>query len=154
MWCDDAGEKPEAQKMFGMRLRERGFVSNKIKRGPHKDRKGWFGIGLRAAHPDPEDPEGSSDEPSDGAGTGAEGPRGGPSAEDGPLGESRSSKPNSSGGGAQSGPKSQNPTYQPPRVEKDSEKRSASSASSAHTDWSADPMRFYRSGGNGQGVPE
>ena len=133
--------------MFGMRLRERGFVSNKIKRGPHKDRKGWFGIGLRAAHPDPEDPEGSSDEPSDGAGTGA----------DSPLGESRSSKPDSSGGGAssgQSGPKIQNPPCQSPRVEEDSEKRSASSASSAHTDWSADPMRFYRSGGNGQGVPE
>ena len=98
--------------MFGMRLRERGFVSNKIKRGPHKDRKGWFGIDLRPAHPDPEDSEGSSDEPSDGAGTGAEGP----------LGESRSSKPDSSGGGAQSGPKSQNPTYQPPRVEKDSQR--------------------------------
>jgi hypothetical protein len=141
MWCDDAGEKPEAQKMFGMRLRERGFVSNKIKRGPHKDRKGWFGIGLRAAHPDPEDPEGSSDEPSDGAGTGA----------DGPLGESRSSKPNSSGGGAQSGPKSQNPTYQPPRVEKDSEKRSASSAPPG---WAADPMRFYGSGNAGAEASE
>ena len=46
MWCDDTGEKPETQKMFGMRLRERGFVSSKIKRGPDKDRKGWFGIGL------------------------------------------------------------------------------------------------------------
>src|SRR5215203_5886395 len=89
MWCDDAGEKPETQKMFGMRLRERGFVSDKINRGPHKDRKGWFGIGLRADHPDPEDPEGSNDEPSDGAGTGDEGPRGGRSAEDGPLGKSR-----------------------------------------------------------------
>jgi putative DNA primase/helicase len=155
MWCDDAGEKPETQKMFGMRLRERGFVSDKIKRGPHKDRKGWFGIGLRADHPDPEDPEGSNDEPSDGAGTGDEGPRGGRSAEDGPLGESRSSKPNSSGGGAQSGqsgPKSQNPPYQSPRAEKDSEKRSASSASSAHTDWSADPMRFYGSGDAGAEV--
>jgi putative DNA primase/helicase len=148
MWCDDAGEKPETQKMFGMRLRERGFVNDKIKRGPHKDRKGWFGIGLRADHPDPEDPEGSNDEPSDGAGTGDEGPRGGRSAEDGLLGESRSSKPNSFGGGAQSGqsgPKSQNPPYQSPREEKDSEKRSASSASSAPPGWAADPMRFYGS---------
>jgi putative DNA primase/helicase len=147
MWCDDAGEKPETQKMFGMRLRERGFVSNKIKRGANKDRKGWFGLGLRADHPDPEDPKGSNDEPSDGARTGDEGPRGGRSSEDGPLGEPRSSKPNSSGGGAQSGqsgPKSQNPTYQSPRVGEDSEKRSASSASSAPPGW-ADPMRFYGS---------
>jgi putative DNA primase/helicase len=157
MWCDDAGEKPETQKMFGMRLRERGFVSDKIKRGPHKDRKGWFGIGLRADHPDPEDPEGSNDEPSDGAGTGDEGPRGGRSAEDGPLGESRSSKPNSSGGGAQSGqsgPKSQNPTYQSPRVGGDSEKRSASSASSALPGWAADPMRLYGSGDAGAEASE
>src|SRR5215213_6150313 len=139
MWCDDAGEKPETQKMFGMRLRERGFVSDKIKRGPHKDRKGWFGIGLRADHPDPEDPEDSNHEPSGGPAAGGEGPRGGPSSSDRPLGESRSSKPNSSGGGAQggqSGPKSQNPPYHPPRVEKDSEKRSASSASSASYDQS------------------
>jgi len=63
MWCDDAGEKPETQKVFGMRLRERGFTSDKIKRGPHKDRKGWFGIGLRADHPDPEGREGRHDEP-------------------------------------------------------------------------------------------
>jgi putative DNA primase/helicase len=157
MWCDDAGEKPETQKMFGMRLRERGFVSDKIKRGPHKDRKGWFGIGLRADHPDPEDPEGSNDDPSDGAGTGDEGPRGGRSAEDGPLGESRSSMPNSSGGGAQSGqsgPKSQNPTYQSPRVGKDSEKRSASSASSALLGGAADPMRLYGSGDAGAEASE
>jgi putative DNA primase/helicase len=154
-WCDDAGEKPETQKMFGMRLRERGFVSDKIKRGPHKDRKGWLGIGLRADHPDPEDPEGGNDEPSVGPETGDDGPRGGRSEEDGQVGESRSSKPNSSGGGAQSGqsgPKSQNPPYQSARVEKDSEKRSALSAPSAHTDWSADPMRFYGSGDAGAEV--
>src|SRR5215210_3385342 len=79
------------------------------------------------------------------------------SAEDGPLGKSRSSMPNSSGRGirsGQSGLKSQNPPYHPPRVEKDSEKRSASSASSAHTDWPADPMRFYGSGDTGPEVPE
>jgi len=120
MWCDDAGEKPETQKMFGMRLRERGFVSDKIKRGPHKDRKGWFGIGLRADHPDPDDPESGDDRPAGGFGGGDKGPRG----------ESRASKPDSSGGGAQSGqsgPKNQKASCQPPRVEKDSEKRSASS---------------------------
>jgi putative DNA primase/helicase len=134
MWCDDAGEKPETQKMFGMRLRERGFVSDKIKRGPHKDRKGWFGIGLRADHPDPDDPESGDDRPAGGFGGGDKGPRSGPSSADGPRGESRASKPDSSGGGAQSGqsgPKNQKVSCQPPRVEKDSEKRSASSASSA-----------------------
>jgi hypothetical protein len=154
MWCDDAGEKPETQKMFGMRLRERGFTSDKIKRGPHKDRKGWFGIGLRADHPDPEDPEEGNDELSGGLEAGDEGPPRGRPGVDGPLGESRSSKPDSSGGGAASGlsgPKIQNPPYQSPRVGEDSEKRSASSA---HTDWSADPMRFYGSGGTGAEVPE
>ena len=154
MWCDDAGEKPETQKMFGMRLRERGFTSDKIKRGPHKDRKGWFGIGLRADHPDPEDPEDSNDKPSDGSGGGEEGPPRGRPEEDGPLGESRSSKPDSSGGGApsgQSGPKIQNPPYQSPRVEGDSEKRSAWSA---HTDWPTDPMRFYGSGDAGPEASE
>jgi P4 family phage/plasmid primase-like protien len=157
MWCDDAGEKPDTQKMFGMRLRERGFVSDKIKRGPHKDRKGWFGIGLRADHPDPEDPEYSNDEPSGDPGAGDEGPPRGRSAEDGPLGESRSSKRNPAGERAQSGesgPKSQNPSYETPRVEKDSEKRSASSASSAHTDGSTDPMRFYGNGDTGPEVSE
>jgi putative DNA primase/helicase len=134
MWCDDAGEKPETQKMFGMRLRERGFVSDKLKRGPHKDRKGWFGIGLRADHPDPDDPESGDEKPFGGPGAGDKGPPSGQSSEEVPLGESRSSKPDSSGvdaAGGQSGPKSQNLSYQYPRVEKDSEKRSAWSASSA-----------------------
>ena len=54
LWCDDAGEKPETQKMFGMRLRERGYDSKQITSGPHKNRKGWFGIGLRVDHPDPD----------------------------------------------------------------------------------------------------
>jgi putative DNA primase/helicase len=149
MWCDDAGEKPETQKMFGMRLRERGFVSDKMKRGPHKDRKGWFGIGLRADHPDPEDPEDGDDGPTDGLGAGGNGPRSGRSADDGPLGESRASRPNPSDAAprrGQSGPKNQNPPYHPPRVEQDSERRSASSASSATGGWEADPMRTYRRG--------
>ena len=60
-WCDDAGENAETQKMFGMRLSERGFFSEKIKRGHHKDRKGWFGIGLRADDPESEDQVDGSD---------------------------------------------------------------------------------------------
>ena len=134
LWCDDAGEKPETQKMFGMRLRERGFVSDKIKRGPHKDRKGWFGIGLRADHPDPDGPEDSDDRLDGGLAGGGKGPRSGQSADDGPRGESCSSKPHSpgaAGDGGQSGPKTQYPPRGNPRVEKNSEKRSASSASSA-----------------------
>jgi putative DNA primase/helicase len=47
MWCDDAGEKRETQKMLTMRLRERGFVHERITRGADKGRKGWFGIGVR-----------------------------------------------------------------------------------------------------------
>jgi putative DNA primase/helicase len=157
MWCDDAGEKPDTQKMFGMRLRERGFVNDKIKRGPHKDRKGWFGIGLRADHPDPDNGDNGDDGPSGGAGAGGKGPLSGRSADHRPLEEYRLSKPDTSGGAAssgQSGPKNQNLPRHPPRVGEDLEKRSASSASSAHTDWPADPMRFYGSGGTGPEVPE
>lgn len=54
MWCDSGGEKRETQKMFTMRLRERGFAHERITRGEHKGRKGWFGIGIRV---NPEDPE-------------------------------------------------------------------------------------------------
>jgi putative DNA primase/helicase len=57
MWCEDAGERPETQKMFGMRLRERGFAHERISGGEHKGRKGWFGIGIRVNHggPDPDE---------------------------------------------------------------------------------------------------
>jgi hypothetical protein len=82
---------------------------------------------------------------------GDKGPLGGQSADDGPHGESRSSRPNSAdtpGSSGRSGPKNQNPPYQSPREEEVSEKRSASSASSAGTHWSADPMRSYRMGRN------
>ncbi len=54
LWCDDAGEKPETQKMFGMRLRDRGFENKQISRGEHKGLKGWVGIGIRVDHPDPD----------------------------------------------------------------------------------------------------
>jgi putative DNA primase/helicase len=134
MWCDDAGEHAETQKMFGMRLSERGFVSEKIKRGQHKDRKGWRGIGLRADDPEPEDPDDSANIPPDYAPRTADGPPGGLSAEDRPRGQDAAFAGDSaraSGSADHSGPKNQDPPYAAPRVEKDSEKRSASSASSA-----------------------
>jgi hypothetical protein len=46
-WCADNGEADESQRRFGGRLRERGFVSFTYTAGPHMDRKGWRGIGLR-----------------------------------------------------------------------------------------------------------
>src|SRR5215211_718272 len=134
MWCDDAGEHAETQKMFGMRLSERGFVSEKIKRGQHKDRKGWRGIGLRADDPGPEDPDDGDNVPPGGAPGAADGPPGSPSADNRPRGQDTGFAGNSSrasGRADHSGPKNQNPPYSSPRVEKDSEKRSASSASSA-----------------------
>jgi putative DNA primase/helicase len=152
MWCDDAGEHAETQKMFGMRLSERGFVSEKIKRGQHKDRKGWRGIGLRADDPEPEDPDDGANIPPYAAPGADDGPPGGPPADDRPQEQDADFAGNSdsaSGRADHSGPKNQNPAYAAPRVEKDSEKRSASSASSAPTDWPADPMRFYGRGCTG-----
>jgi putative DNA primase/helicase len=87
MWCDDAGEHAETQKMFGMRLSERGFVSEKIKRGQHKDRKGWRGIGLRADDPGPEDPDDGDDIPPDDDSSIGKGPPGGGAADDHPREE-------------------------------------------------------------------
>ncbi len=46
-WCDENGESGESQRRFGARLRERGFESFTYTAGPHRDRKGWRGIGLR-----------------------------------------------------------------------------------------------------------
>lgn len=133
-WCDDAGEKPETQKMFGMRLRERGFTNAKITSGPNKDRKGWFGLGLKADHPDSED---SDEEPDTDPPGGSEGPLGEPSANNGPLDESSRFAGKTPGGHTQaddSGPKNENPQEEKPREEKVVEKRSASSASSA-SEW-------------------
>ena len=134
MWCDDAGENAETQKMFGMRLSERGFASEKIKRGQHKDRKGWRGIGLRADDPGPEDPDDGDNIAPDDAPGADDGPPGDTSADDRPRGEDADFAGNSttaSGRADHSGPKNQNLPYAAPRVEKDTEKRSASSASSA-----------------------
>ncbi len=134
LWCDDAGEKPETQKMFGMRLRDRGFVSAKITRGADKDRKGWLGIGLKADDPEPEDPNDGDENPPNGPKRGGDGPRGGGLADDHPLDKSApfAGKTSVSYTGADdSGPKKQKASSENPRVGKNVEKRSASSASSA-----------------------
>jgi phage/plasmid-associated DNA primase len=134
MWCDDAGENAETQKMFGMRLSERGFVSEKIKRGQHKDRKGWLGIGLRADDPEPEDPDHEGNTPPDNTPDVGDGPLGGERADDHPPREMRpfaGKLPRDTPAADDSGPKNKNPSYTPPRVEENTEKRSASSASSA-----------------------
>jgi putative DNA primase/helicase len=134
IWCDDAGEHAETQKMFGMRLSERGFVSEKIKRGQHKDRKGWLGIGLRADDPDPEDPDDGDDIPPGANSSLGNGPLGGGAADDHPRGEKPTFTGKTRAGGPEaddSGSKNQNLSYETPRVKRDAEKRSASSASSA-----------------------
>ena len=135
MWCDDAGEKPETQKMFGMRLSERGFVNAKLTRGPHKDRKGWLGIGIRADDPGPNDPDDGSETPPDPPQDGGYGPLGEPLADDGPLAETSEFAGKASGvllKADHSGPLKQKVQPGKPRVDKNVEKRSASSASSAN----------------------
>ncbi len=136
MWCDDAGEHAETQKMFGMRLSERGFVSEKIKRGQHKDRKGWLGIGLRADDPEPEEPDDGDNTSPNNAPSIGDGPPGGGRADDPPprekrgfAGESLDKSPVAD----DSGPKNQQVPHETPRVREVVEKRSASSASSAST---------------------
>jgi putative DNA primase/helicase len=136
-WCDNAGEKRESQKAFGMRMRERGFVSERIKTGPYKGYKGYFDIGLRGEHPDPE-------EPNDGA-------KGSPSADhsvkdrplqwetgDDPLpGENPSFAGKSRGvpvEGDDRRPLNQNLQGKNPREEKVLEKRSPSSPAADHAD--------------------
>ena len=120
--------------MFGMRLSERGFVSEKIKRGQHKDRKGWLGIGLRADDQEPEDSDDEDDIPPDDDSSLGNGPPGGGTADDHPrekkpvfTGKTRAGTPKAD----DSGSKNQNLPYETPRVKQDTEKRSASSASFA-----------------------
>ncbi len=137
LWCDGAGEHAETQKMFGMRLTERGFVSEKITRGPHKRRKGWLGIGLRADDPEPDD---DVDDPDDGDNTGlfeapgtGDGPPSGHAGDDGPPGKKGTFTGKMSGGapaGDDRGPLNQQLPYDTPRVRKESGKRSPSSPSS------------------------
>jgi putative DNA primase/helicase len=134
LWCDEAGEHAETQKMFGMRLSERGFVSEKITRGSHKDRKGWLGIGLRADDPEPEDPDDGDNAKLCGASGTGDGPLSGHTAEDHPPGEKGAfagKTPDRNSTEDDSGPKNQQLPHGYPRVGEVVEKRSASSASSA-----------------------
>lgn len=134
-WCDDTGEKRETQKLFGMRLSERGFVSVKLTSGPYKDRKGWQGIGLRADDPGPKDPDDGRDPPPGPPVYGGDGPLSGPRADDGPPSPSRgfAGKTDHTPAIADDrGPSNQKLSVQKPRVDKVLEKRSASSASSAN----------------------
>jgi hypothetical protein len=60
-WCAASGEASESQRRFGGRLKERGFESFTYTAGPHRDRKGWRGIGIRNnRHDDPGGPESSA----------------------------------------------------------------------------------------------
>ena len=138
LWSDEAGERAETQKMFGMRLSERGFLSKKITRGPHKDRKGWLGIGLRAddspPDDDPDDPDdGDNTELFEASGAGI-GPLSPHTADDRPLGEKGVFAGKTSGrasGADDSGPSGPKAPLEKPRVRNKSGTRSASSASSA-----------------------
>jgi phage/plasmid-associated DNA primase len=137
LWCDDSGEKPETQKMFGMRLRERGFVNEKITAGAHKDRKGWLGIGLRADHRGSENHKDSDEDAENSNSAADDGLPNDPTADDGPLGPYSNFAGKTSGyspGADDSGPKNHNSHSNPLREEEDMKKRSASSASSAPDD--------------------
>jgi putative DNA primase/helicase len=52
-WCEENGERPESQRRFGGRLKERGFESARITTGARKGAVEWHGIGLSGG------PEGS-----------------------------------------------------------------------------------------------
>jgi putative DNA primase/helicase len=54
-WCEENGEKPESQRRFGGRLKERGFENGKITAGPHKGNVEWHGIGLSDGSEGPPD---------------------------------------------------------------------------------------------------
>jgi putative DNA primase/helicase len=45
-WCEDNGERPESQRRFGSRLKERGFQSGRMTTGARKGAVEWYGIGL------------------------------------------------------------------------------------------------------------
>jgi putative DNA primase/helicase len=132
-WADEAGEKRETQKTFGMRLSDRGFTSFTYTSGPLKKRKGWEGIGLRVDdggpdHPPYDPPRGPSGED--------DRPPGGEMVDDRPPGEPPLSMPYSPRGGEavdDGGPFFQHLPLVQPRVRKDVEKRSTSSTSSTNS---------------------
>jgi putative DNA primase/helicase len=53
-WCTRNGEPTDARRTFGRTLKERGYKDFKYTSGPHRDLKGWRGLGLVAEH----DPDG------------------------------------------------------------------------------------------------
>jgi putative DNA primase/helicase len=57
-WCEENGERPESQRRFGGRLKERGFENGKITAGPYKGYVEWYGIGLAGGPEAPPDGEG------------------------------------------------------------------------------------------------
>ncbi|WP_053058164.1 phage/plasmid primase, P4 family [Rubrobacter aplysinae] len=88
LWCADAGEHPDTQRAFGLRLSERGFESFKFTSGPNKDRKGWRGVGIRADDSDPESGPSSSQSTGNRADAGFKTPLKADRADDRPLSES------------------------------------------------------------------
>lgn len=85
MWCADAGEQPDTQRAFGLRLSERGFESFKFTSGPSKDRKGWRGVGIRADDPRPDSGPSSTGRFGNSVGGDSEGSTGEVRADKGPL---------------------------------------------------------------------
>ncbi len=45
-WCEENGERPESQRRFGSRLKDRGFQSGRMTTGARKGAIEWYGIGL------------------------------------------------------------------------------------------------------------
>jgi hypothetical protein len=131
LWCDEAGENAETQKMFSMRLSERGLISKKITRGQHKDRKGWLGIGLRADDPEPEDPDDGDNANPYRPSRADDRPLSSHAADDHPL-EKKSAfagkTPEGDPTADDRGPLNQQLPYENPRVREGSGKRSSSSA--------------------------
>jgi putative DNA primase/helicase len=141
-WCLDAGEKQDTQKMFGMRLRERGFKNAKITSGPHKDLKGWFGIGIRADHPDPDEPSKGGDGSENSTNSVAGSSQDSETADDRPPGEIGSFAGHShsdNAGADDSGAKSDRYSLVQTTRETNAEKSSAPSAPSAPASYDLAP---------------
>ena len=89
-WCEENGEKPESQRKFGGRLKERGFENGKITSGPNKGNVEWYGVGLA----------GDSEGPPDGGGCGPLSTNHPPQKDQ----QNRDKAQEGQGGGGQSGP--------------------------------------------------
>jgi len=96
-WCKSQEEESGSQRRFGERLRARGYENFKYDHGPHKNRKGWRGIGLLVDEPPPTDGQGAPSGGGNGPGLAPEPPASGERVDDGLLQESTIDKPNSRG---------------------------------------------------------